>query len=304
MTLFVIFLWLLHLVSVIFSLVIRAGKRIPVLHAGGRPGRNWKGIRTAGMLAASIMLLYIAIMVLLGWTLRWYTGLLVLQLAGFLILDRYLIAVNYSPRFWSDAAPVLRSRIVRTRVCSYIYITLRSAYLIGCILLIPMLFLIPAGFTLDTVVYGVYSEIKGDQKILKRHTPFGFELNPAAGAASRFEKATYFDGRLIFYYKISAPDKLYVFTSSALVFMKYADYDFPAPVNVNPAQLAYDKAGASLYLDGYTVEGVVDTTQRGTKIIWDKGSFYLDQYTRSLSPSPGGDTNEAQVTIAHQKIKF
>lgn len=304
MTLFVIFLWLFHPVSVIFSLVLRASKKIPVLHAGG-PGKNWNLIRKWGLVSATIMLVYVVVVVLiLGWTLRWYTGLLVMQVICFLILDRYLIAVNYSRRFWSGSQTTVRSNIAITRISSYIYITMRCAYLLFCLVLIPVLFMVPSGFTLDTVVYGLYGELKGDRKLLKEHTPFGFEINPAMGAAFRYSKATYFDSRLILYYWESSPDELYVFTSRAAIFMKYINYDFDGPVNVNPKKLQYDEVSQTLYLDGYSGRGTADKDKERTKIVWENGSFYLDRYTRQLSPGQDGYRDSAQITDLRQKIKF
>jgi len=143
--------------------------------------------------------MYIVIILVFGWTFRSYYGLLILQVILFLIIDRYLISVNYGKTFWIQKSALNYNKFILTKITSYLYIIGRLTYIFYCLYLTPVLFVAQTGFTIDTFVYGIYGEIVNDSNLLKKHTPFGIEINYANGNTDVYSDASYFKGKLIFY---------------------------------------------------------------------------------------------------------
>lgn len=292
------FLWLLHPVSILSSLYMRFRKHIPVLYTDGKWSKNWRWIQYAGRISCGVLLFYIVFIVLIkGWTFRWYIGGLVLQVLFLLIIDRYLIAVNYSKQFWATASLKTRNTLRATRIISYGYIALRLSFLLYWFIGTGAMLIFPAGFTTDVYVLGIYSEITGNKRAVQKHSPFGTTIN---ATESRYTTNTYFNGDIITY-KQGNSNNLYLFRTKYWIFMKNANPDFMIFTNEDTAQLKFDAGSNTLYLD--TNEGNNELPAGRDKIVAEQGNYYLYQYFKQFMPGRNnGDT--AMITHEYKRIKL
>lgn len=294
------FLWLLHPISILSALYMRFRKRIPVLHTNKQFSKNWQWIQKAGWISSGILLFYIVFIVLIkGWTFRWYMGGLLVQVLLLLIIDRHLIAVNYSKRFWTGASSKTRNAIRITRMISYGYIALRLTFLLYWFIGTGIMLLFPAGFTTDVYVLGIYSEITGEKHTPRTHSPFGTIIN---ATESRYTTGTYFNGDAIIY-KQENSDELYLFRTKYWIFMKNANPDFMIFANGDPEQLEFDAGSNTLYLDLKNDNNKLPAERN--KIVSEQGHYYLDQYFKQVNPGQNNTYEDtAWITVQHKRIKL
>lgn len=171
-------IWIFNPISVIRSLMWDARNKIPVLSEDPEYGvRQWHLIRKWGLRTLIILSLYLlVIVVLLGWTFRWYPAYLVLQTFCFIVLDRYLIAVNYDKKNWKDANEKTKREIKIIRVIRIPYIVLRVMFGLLMILMIP--FANITDYTIETWLYFYKAKITTPKgKLPESEYPFGSEIN-------------------------------------------------------------------------------------------------------------------------------
>ena len=272
--LLIILLWILHPVSLVVSLIIRFRKSIPVLNINkANSFKDWEKIRLYGIIAGIIILLYVIIILSIGWTFRWYIGLLIIQTILFLMLDRYLIAVNYSKRFWKNIPLPQQVDIRIAKFLSYFYVATRLTYITYCILPVPLISVLHFGYTIDTVVCTIHDSVKGKQEMLKRHTPFGTEINFIDNHDTLFSSMTYFDGKLIVWWNKDYCDNTYFFTTHLGLFIKYVNpHSLSIGCRIEPSEYEYDKDNNILYIDA----PVIGENRSTIKYINNK--FYLEYY--------------------------
>lgn len=297
LTLCLLLLWLLHPISVIISLVQRFKKDIPVYNAIKNSWfKNWKIIQSLGLISGLSLLSYISIILIFGWTFRSYLGLIILQVVLFVVLDRYLISVNYSKIFWEQSKVVSYSRFVFAKILSYLFIICRVGYIVYCICAIPVLFAAQTGFTIDTFIYGIYGEIFSKSRLLDKHTPFGTEINYTDGLNKIYSSTAYFNGKVIFYWEENSPENIYLFISKLGVFMKYVNPSHNMIYyNVDLNGLEYDDDKKILYVD--SSENV-----NRSKIEHIDGNFYLEYYTSRFTHDNKRDTSQRIKTPVRIKL--
>lgn len=208
-------IWILNPISVIRSLRWLANSKIPVLSEAAEYGsRRWSLIRKWGLSTLIVLSLYLLIIVvILGWTFRWYPAYLVLQTFCFIILDRYLIAVNYSKEFWQDASQKIKREIKITRVIKIMYLPVRMLFGLLMILMIP--FANVTDFTIETWLYiskgQLTKSIRNSQQSADISYPFGINVSMSGG----YKITTEEKGKIIIYNNSSFFErKLFIFMKS------------------------------------------------------------------------------------------
>lgn len=290
--LLIILLWILHPISLVVSLIIRFRNTVPVLNIDQTNSfKDWNKIRLYGNIAGAIVLFYIIIVLSTGWTFRWYMGLLILQTIIFLVLDRYLIAVNYNTRFLKNN-PLLRPRNIKiTKFFSYFYIVVRSTYITFCILFVPLIFIVQLGFTIDTILYGIYAHTKKDETIFDRHTPFGIDINFLEKPYTSFSSKSYFNGKLIVWWNNDYSQNTYLFVTQYWIFIKYANpNDKLINYGIAPSDYEYDKENNILYI-------APSTRENRSSIKYINNKFYLEYYDEYF-----GDHSDISDTDRHTVI--
>ncbi|HLW42722.1 MAG TPA: hypothetical protein VKY82_10190 [Flavobacterium sp.] len=272
-----ILLWFIHPVSVTVSLILKYGKTIPVLNKNNSKYLgNWERVQRYGLIACAVTILYIAVILFLGWTFRWYIGLLVIQSLLFLIMDRYFIAVNYNKKYWQEKPLKIRRKIKIIKVFSNLYLLLRIPYILlflfWFIIYPPSLF-IAGSNTIDLTVYGIYVSLINKTKIVERHTPFGTDIHFGHRRYSSFSSKKYFDGKVVVWWNTDHCDNIYLFTTHLGIFMKYVT---PPSLffscRIDPSEYEYDKDNNVLYID----DPVIGENRSTIKYIDNK--FYLEYY--------------------------
>lgn len=194
---FVFFLFVISMFSVMRSLYLKLKKSIPVFNVTVKqPLRNWSIINRVALLAICLLLINFSIVFGSGLHFQWYFALLVAQYICFLILDRFFIAVSYSKVNIKDLPGGKQLYIIIHTLIGYFYIVSRVLYFFLLIILFPYSLDLMGRPVESLILDGPFEKYdRKEQKMAKSQYLFGDAINIVA----RYEKYSFFDNELIVY---------------------------------------------------------------------------------------------------------
>lgn len=204
-------LWLLFQFSFFYSVSLRIDKKIPsVPKINEARAYNFNYIQKIGNVALLSLIIYLTIYGLLGWEFRWHYVAYVFYGIIFLVLDRYLIAVNYNYFEEKGKVPYVSINLsfyqlrIETRFLSIYYFWARGIYtLISIFYFLVLFFFFNPKFAFKLGVFkpdDLITMLKPPPEGRKSSNDVIFD---AFNSFSPIQNRNYFKGKVIMSYRQS-----------------------------------------------------------------------------------------------------